>query len=275
MLTSDHSLLQSAPVWRSRLDANMGTTPQSSVPTRAMPMLTSDDSLPEVRRIGRGSLRCTLYSLLSTLYSLLYSKNGAVFAIWLCGKVGDCQERRKTVQSADGALKTALHEVLARGQIAAWRALSVLTFLVHGLVWAEPASPRTSLPSILAVPLCRIARFLDVQPILSYACFNLLNYKFIDGDDHDDDDGTMAKRTTTTTMAVVREPALGSVFSPLCFNGGRDEMWFRAVHIAIEAQFGACLVDISPPVSLQWSCCCIEWEKAATHTSIINACGHP
>ena len=71
MLTSDDSLLQSAPVWSSRLNASMGIAPQRSVPRGAMPMLTSDDSLPEVRRIGRGSLRSTLYSLLSTLYALL------------------------------------------------------------------------------------------------------------------------------------------------------------------------------------------------------------
>ena len=49
----------------------MGIALQRLVPSSAMPMLTSDDSLPEVRRIGRGSLRCTLYFLLSTRYSLL------------------------------------------------------------------------------------------------------------------------------------------------------------------------------------------------------------
>ena len=62
---------QRAPVWSPRLDASMGIALQRSVPRGAMPMLTSDDSLPEVRRIGRGSLRCTLYFLLSTFYSLL------------------------------------------------------------------------------------------------------------------------------------------------------------------------------------------------------------
>ena len=62
---------QRAPVWSPRLDASMGIALQRSVPRGGMPMLTSDDSLPEVRRIGRGSLRCTLYFQLSTLYALL------------------------------------------------------------------------------------------------------------------------------------------------------------------------------------------------------------
>ena len=135
-----------------------------------------------------------------------------------------------------------LQDVLASGSdVCVWRAMAVLAFLTHAFVWADgAANPRATLPSKLAVPLCQTAKYLDVQPVLSYAVYNLTNFAFInaaDDDDIDDDEKEESARI---------EPTLGSVYSPLCFNGGRDEMWFRAVHVAIEARFGTCLVDVAP-----------------------------
>ena len=128
------------------------------------------------------------------------------------------------VEAVVGALpEFPLGAVVGAGEAACWRALSVISFLSHALVWADAEAPRTRLPAALAVPLVGVAARLEVQPILSYATYNLLNWEFIVPDGGE---------------GGAREPTLGSCASALNFHGGRDEMWFRAVHVAIEACFG-------------------------------------
>merc|ERR1712178_296814 len=109
--------------------------------------------------------------------------------------------------------------------------MSILVFLAHAYVWCDPDKPQTILIQKIAVPLVRMAEVLSVPPVLSYATYNLLNWHHIhEGDEQDDD--------------IQEQPMLGRIYSISNFNGGRDEMWFRCVHIAIEATCGPALARL-------------------------------
>ena len=59
------------------------------------------------------------------------------------------------------------------------RAYLVLSFLAHSAVWGE-SPPLATLPSTLAVPWCAVAERLGRRPILTYASFNLHNWRRLD-----------------------------------------------------------------------------------------------
>jgi len=96
------------------------------------------------------------------------------------------------------------------------RAYGLLSFLGHAAVWGEEPF-LTSLPANLAVPWCAAADALKRPPVLTYASFNLHNWRRLDPD------GPVA---------------LGNTARRWNFLGGQDEEWFSAVHVAIEAAGG-------------------------------------
>ncbi|GIL76254.1 hypothetical protein Vretifemale_5731 [Volvox reticuliferus] len=47
-------------------------------------------------------------------------------------------------------------------------------------MWCEPGPPPSILPAVLAVPWVRIAAAIDMPPILTYASYNLCNWRRLD-----------------------------------------------------------------------------------------------
>jgi indoleamine 2,3-dioxygenase len=98
-----------------------------------------------------------------------------------------------------------------------WRIYSVLSFLSHAYLWCDGAAggaPPSTLPAALAVPWCAAAAALDMPPVLTYASYNLLNWRRLD---------------------AARPVALGNIACMHNFLGGMDEQWFRLIHVDIEA----------------------------------------
>ncbi|KAK3238891.1 hypothetical protein CYMTET_51138 [Cymbomonas tetramitiformis] len=122
---------------------------------------------------------------------------------------------------APGALRPWQLCLLANEGLAE-RAFAVLAFLTHGWVWGEePIVSR--LPRKLAVPLAAVADIVGRPPILTYFSFNAANWQRVD---------------------MARGVELGNTQRALNFLGGRDEEWFSAVHVAIEAQAGEALLAV-------------------------------
>lgn len=103
-----------------------------------------------------------------------------------------------------------------------WRAMLVLSFISHAYVWGEGA-PCEVLPPVFAVPWCAVARALEVPPVLTYATYNILNWRRLDA------------------AAPIE---LGNIVCLHNFSGGCDEEWFRLVHVAIEARAGPALAAL-------------------------------
>ena len=67
-----------------------------------------------------------------------------------------------------------------------WRAHLLLSFLSHAYIWADAAGgaldtpPPAVLPARLAKPWVAVSGALEVPPILTYATYNLLNWRRID-----------------------------------------------------------------------------------------------
>eukprot|EP01018_Ginkgo_biloba_P033875 Gb_14362 [translate_table: standard] len=97
-----------------------------------------------------------------------------------------------------------------------WRAMLVLSFMAHAYIWGG-SSPVQILPRVLSLPLCAVARSLDMPPVLTYATYNLLNWRVLDAD-----------------LPI----QLGNIVCLNNFYGGLDEEWFRLVHVEIEAKAG-------------------------------------
>ncbi|GLC50524.1 hypothetical protein PLESTB_000389300 [Pleodorina starrii] len=94
----------------------------------------------------------------------------------------------------------------------------MLSFLAHAYMWCEPGPPPAVLPAVLAVPWVRVAAALDMPPVLTYASYNLYNWRRLD------------------PTGPVR---LGNIVCLQNFLGGPDEEWFRLVHVEIEARAGS------------------------------------
>jgi indoleamine 2,3-dioxygenase len=108
---------------------------------------------------------------------------------------------------------------------ALWRAQLLLSFLSHAYVWGElDGAPPRALPARLAVPWCAVSSALDVPPVMTYATYNLLNWRRMDA------------------SAPVE---LGNLVCLHNFSGGQDEEWFRVVHVAIEARAGDALARLA------------------------------
>ena len=75
------------------------------------------------------------------------------------------------------------HLRVAAGGEERWleRAYLVLSFLAHAAVWGEDP-PLTTLPRAVAVPWCAVAEALGRRPVLTYASFNLHNWRRIDAE---------------------------------------------------------------------------------------------
>jgi len=87
-----------------------------------------------------------------------------------------------------------------------WRAFCLLTFVSHSYVWCEgDEGVASSLPEVLAVPWCTVARHLDMPPVITHPCAVLHNWRRIDEDEEANRDN------------------LKSLFS---FTGTVDEEWF-------------------------------------------------
>lgn len=100
------------------------------------------------------------------------------------------------------------------------RAYVVLSFAAHAYVWYSSETPPSSIPASICDPWRTVAGRLGLPPILTYASYNLWNWRRFD-DNKPIDVGNTARR--------------------LNFLGGQDEEHFSAVHVAIEARGGAAL----------------------------------
>ncbi len=116
------------------------------------------------------------------------------------------------------------------GDTQLWRAHLLLSFLSHAYVWADAAggappgaTPPSTLPAKLATPWLAVSSALDMPPILTYATYNLLNWRRLD---------------------VTGPIELGNIVCLHNFLGGQDEEWFRLVHVAIEARAGDALAAL-------------------------------
>nr|AIF73519.1 indoleamine 2,3-dioxygenase [Volvox ferrisii] len=107
-----------------------------------------------------------------------------------------------------------------------WRAYSVLSFLAHGYMWCEPGPPPAVLPAVLAVPWAAVASAIGMPPVLTYATYNLLNWRRLETE-HDS------------------SVALGNIVCLQNFLGGPDEEWFRCVHVEVEAQAGPAVAGLT------------------------------
>ncbi len=94
------------------------------------------------------------------------------------------------------------------------RAMVILSFTGHGLVWGQ-YPPSHSIPPSLARPWCAIAKKLGRPAVLSYASYALHNWRRMD-----------------SAGAV----ELGNIVLLQNFFGGVDEEWFVLVHVDIEAK---------------------------------------
>lgn len=69
-----------------------------------------------------------------------------------------------------------------------WRAYTVLSFLAHAYLWCEHVQSDSNsarnrvhkLPHFLAKPWVAVARAIDMPPVLTYATYNLLNWRCMD-----------------------------------------------------------------------------------------------
>ncbi|KAG2438059.1 hypothetical protein HXX76_005669 [Chlamydomonas incerta] len=104
-----------------------------------------------------------------------------------------------------------------------WRAYLLLSFLAHAYMWCEPGPPPALLPAVLAVPWARLSAAVGMPPILTYATYNLYNWRRLD-----------------PTGPV----QLGNIVCLHNFLGGPDEEWFRLVHVDIEARAGPAVAGL-------------------------------
>ena len=107
------------------------------------------------------------------------------------------------------------------------RAMTMLSFLAHAYVQCGEMTDR--LPARLAVPWVEVADRLGRPPILSYASYNLNNWRPLNWPQ------PAWHAITLDNIAIVQH-----------FLGGKDEQWFQMVHIAIEAQATPGIAALAP-----------------------------
>jgi indoleamine 2,3-dioxygenase len=107
------------------------------------------------------------------------------------------------------------------------RAMTLLSFLAHAYVQCGEMTDH--LPARLAQPWVEVARRLGRPPILSYASYNLNNWRPLNGAQ------PAWHEITLDNIAIVQH-----------FLGGKDEQWFQMVHIAIEAQATPGIAALAP-----------------------------
>ena len=114
-----------------------------------------------------------------------------------------------------------------------WRAFCLLAFVSHSYVWCEGKEGVTNiLPRVLAVPLCKVARHLDMPPVLTHACITLYNWRKID-----------PKATEITRKNIT------TLFS---FTGSKDEEWF-CINTIIAEKAAADIINEIPSILMNCS----------------------
>ncbi|KAK0704505.1 Indoleamine 2,3-dioxygenase [Lasiosphaeris hirsuta] len=94
------------------------------------------------------------------------------------------------------------------------RAYVILAFLAHAYIWGGDKVSET-LPPPITIPFLQISHHLTLPPVATYAALNLWNFRTTDP-------------TDLTNLSAIH--ALHTL------TGTRDESWFYAVSIAIEAR---------------------------------------
>ena len=108
-----------------------------------------------------------------------------------------------------------------------WRAFCLLAFVSHSYVWCEGKEGVTnSLPKALAVPWCKVARHLDIPPVITHASITLYNWRKIDPN------AEMSRSNITTLFS---------------FTGSRDEECF-CVNIILAEKAAADIVNEVPSI---------------------------
>ncbi|KAH4074964.1 hypothetical protein HBI38_020710 [Parastagonospora nodorum] len=97
------------------------------------------------------------------------------------------------------------------------RAYSMLALIAQGYIWAGP-EPSERLPPAITVPFLKAAAHLEVNPIATYASYNLWNWRPLEEDlDITNPDNLVALQTA---------------------SGSDDESWFFIISNAMEARAG-------------------------------------
>lgn len=103
-----------------------------------------------------------------------------------------------------------------------WRAYCLLTFIAHAYVWCEGDKGVVStLPELLSIPWCTVARHLDMPPIITHAVAVMYNWYSYHSD---------------------QELDRNNLFCLFSFTGSRDEEWFYIATVLVEkaAASGIC-----------------------------------
>ncbi|KAG2450682.1 hypothetical protein HYH02_004521 [Chlamydomonas schloesseri] len=116
------------------------------------------------------------------------------------------------------------HTAADQGTEELWRSYLLLSFLAHAYMWCEPGPPPAVLPAVLAVPWARVSAAVGMPPVLTYATYNLLNWRRLD---------------------PAGPVQLGNIVCLHNFLGGPDEEWFRLVHVDIEARAGPAVAGLA------------------------------
>ena len=118
--------------------------------------------------------------------------------------------------------------VAALSESQARAAMVHYSFMVQAYVWGE-AEAASTLPEVLARPICALAEHLGQQPLLPYSGYVLDNWGLHDPKGAID---------------------LSNIYVIQNFLGGQDENWFILVHVAIEARAGAALSKMGAVIEL-------------------------
>ena len=97
------------------------------------------------------------------------------------------------------------------------RAYLVLTTLKQGYIWMDgEAGLPTKLPAILAIPLSKVAKHLELPPIITYASSVLYNWGLVD-----------------SSKSMKSE---GNLYALVNYTGTSDKSWFFVSHVLIELE---------------------------------------
>lgn len=107
------------------------------------------------------------------------------------------------------------------------RLMQIYAFFASAYIHAPNETPIHALPAPIAVPLVRLAGWLERPPMLAYADYVLSNWQTLRGD-----------AITLDNTATVQN-----------FIGGRDESWFILTHVDIEARSADALNGLRDAVS--------------------------
>lgn len=103
------------------------------------------------------------------------------------------------------------------------RALQIYCYFVNAYLWAPDQPPTNRIPAVIAVPLVQLSRFAQRPPILSYAPYNLANWRKIDPN------GAIEVDNLVQIQQFLHVP---------------DAAWFSLIHVEIEAEAAPAITAI-------------------------------